>query len=69
MSRMREAPRTVERPNGEVVPIGGDQPLEAPMAGPRVPSVKAMVAIVAVVVAGTILVFFGLGYLLGRIYL
>ena len=33
------------------------------------PSALAMIAIVAIVVAVTILVFFGLGYLFGRIFL
>jgi preprotein translocase subunit SecE len=33
------------------------------------PSALAMIAIVAVVVAVTILVFFGLGYLFGRLFL
>jgi preprotein translocase subunit SecE len=33
------------------------------------PSALAMVAIVAIVVAVTILVFFGLGYLFGRLFL
>jgi preprotein translocase subunit SecE len=35
----------------------------------RGPSVLAMVALVAVVVALVILVFFGLGYLFGRMFL
>ena len=33
------------------------------------PSALAMIAIVAIVVAVTILVFFGLGYLFGRLFL
>ena len=33
------------------------------------PSALTMVAIVAIVVAVTILVFFGLGYLFGRLFL
>jgi hypothetical protein len=33
------------------------------------PSALAMIAIVAIVVAVTILVFFGLGYLFGRVFL
>jgi hypothetical protein len=33
------------------------------------PSFVAMIALVAVVVATVILVFFGIGYLLGRIFL
>jgi hypothetical protein len=33
------------------------------------PSVPAMVALVAVIVALVILVFFGLGYLFGRMFL
>ena len=33
------------------------------------PSALTMIAIVAVVVAVTILVFFGLGYLFGRLFL
>lgn len=33
------------------------------------PSVKAMIAVVAIVVAAVILVFFGVGYLLGRLLL
>ena len=33
------------------------------------PSALAMMAIVAIVVAVTILVFFGLGYLFGRLFL
>lgn len=33
------------------------------------PSVRTMIAIVAVVVAAVILVFFAIGYLLGRILL
>ena len=33
------------------------------------PSALAMIAIVATVVAVTILVFFGLGYLFGRLFL
>jgi preprotein translocase subunit SecE len=33
------------------------------------PSALAMIAMVAVVVAVTILVFFGLGYLFGRLFL
>jgi hypothetical protein len=33
------------------------------------PSVPAMVALVAVIVALVILVFFGLGYLFGRLFL
>ena len=33
------------------------------------PSALAMAAIVAIVVAVTILVFFGLGYLFGRLFL
>jgi hypothetical protein len=33
------------------------------------PSFLAMIALVAVVVATIILVFFGIGYLLGRIFL
>ena len=33
------------------------------------PSFVAMIALVAVIVAGVILVFFGIGYLLGRVLL
>ena len=33
------------------------------------PSALTMVAIVAIVVAVTILVFFGIGYVLGRVFL
>ncbi|MCW3046952.1 MAG: hypothetical protein JWO74_1236 [Solirubrobacterales bacterium] len=33
------------------------------------PSVPAMIALVAVIVALVILVFFGLGYLFGRVFL
>lgn len=33
------------------------------------PSALTMIAIVAIVVAVTILVFFGLGYLFGRVFL
>ncbi len=33
------------------------------------PSVRAMITAVAVGVAGIILVFFGIGYLLGRLFL
>ena len=33
------------------------------------PSALAMIAMVAIVVAVTILVFFGLGYLFGRLFL
>jgi hypothetical protein len=33
------------------------------------PSVPAMIALVAVIVALVILVFFGLGYLFGRLFL
>lgn len=33
------------------------------------PSVRAMIAVVAIVVAAVILVFFAIGYLLGRVLL
>jgi preprotein translocase subunit SecE len=40
-----------------------------PTVEDETPSALTMIAIVAVVVAVTILVFFGLGYLFGRLFL
>lgn len=64
---MTDLPGPYERGDGggapELEPDAGAMPEREP------PGFLAMIALVAVVVATIILVFFGIGYLLGRLFL
>jgi hypothetical protein len=59
---VREPP--APSPSRDLADLGLDEP-----AGAEPPSLLSMVAAVAIVVAVTILLFFALGYVLGRVLL
>ena len=61
---VRERERPAPPPSRDLADLGLDAP-----AGAEPPSVLSMVAAVAIVVAVTILLFFAIGYVLGRLLL
>ena len=64
MARGSVRERPAARPPNGLADLGLD-----PAEGSEPPSVLSMVAAVAIVVAVTILLFFALGYVLGRVFL